>query len=278
LAIAARRQRHGLLGERVERGHQQMGAGHQGFDAHRGLGGDHTAVGDRLDHPRPLEVGRLVAVHVQQDARVGEPGVLVVADGERRRAVAGGPVPTEQAQVGAPLPQLPSGTAEERLAPRGAATEEGDVDLAWHLVDTVPSVDRRDVPEGQVHRGQPGAANAVERERADVEHAGAVGRVVHRQVEERGARLLGIDAHRPCRSGDPVGLGCREQAEELVRGDDELVERWCIARQPVDHQLGGLAGASERLDEVLGDLAHEHVAVFAHENPSGHGGTVPTDD
>ena len=97
-------QRDGLLGEMLERRHQEVLAGHQRLDADRRLAGDDAAVGDRLDDTGPLEVGLVAAVNVEQDPGVGKRGELGVAGCERRAFAEDRPVPAEEPQVGSATP------------------------------------------------------------------------------------------------------------------------------------------------------------------------------
>ena len=50
------RQGDGLLGEMLERRHQEVNTGNEWLDADRGLAGYDATVGDRLDDTCPFEV------------------------------------------------------------------------------------------------------------------------------------------------------------------------------------------------------------------------------
>ena len=109
--------------------------------------------------------------------------------------------------------------------------------------------------------------HGVEREAIDVEHHRTPRRVRHRQVEERCAGLLGVDADRRRGGAQPIGFGRRRQHEELVRGDDEIVDRIVgFIGQIVDHEFGGSTGQHQSLHQMLGNLSHEDVAAPAHEH------------
>ncbi len=170
------RKRDGLLGEMIDRRHQEVHAGDERLDADRVLTGHDAAVGDGLDDACPFEVGLVAAVDVEQDPGVGERGELGVAGDEprlvRRLLTEDRSVPVEEAKVGAPLPQHPAGAGDELFASWRATRHEGDVDVALVLI-AAPCVHRRRTPERQVHCRHPQAADGIERVTIDVEHHGA---------------------------------------------------------------------------------------------------------
>ena len=256
----------GLLGEMFERGHQEVLAGYERLDADRALTGDDAAVGDRLDDAGPLEVRLLAAMHVEQDPGVGELGQLGCTGGERGTIADDRPMPAEEPQVGAPLPQHAAGPGDELLAPRGSAGEEGEIGLTRSMIAS-PHVHRWRAAEWQMHGGQPPAMHGVEREAIDVEHHRAARRVRHGQVEERRAGLLGVDAHRCRGRSQSIGFRRRREDEELVWRDDEVLQRViATVGQIVDHELTRSTHEHQRFHQVLGDLPHEDVAAPAHEH------------
>jgi hypothetical protein len=82
--------------------------------------------------------------------------------------------------------------------------------------------------------------------------------------------LLGVDRERRGRRRDACVLRRREQPEQLVWRDDEVGHTGLPCRERVRDELGGSPASGERLHEVLGDLAHEDVAVRADEHAAGH--------
>ena len=149
---------------------------------------------------------------------------------------------------------------------RGVRPEETDVDVPLPIV-ALPHVHRRRASQREMNCSDAQPPHGVEREAIDVEHHRTPRRICHRQVEERCAGLLGVDADRRRGGAQPIGFGRRRQHEELVRRDYEIVDRIVgFIGQIVDHEFSGSTGQQQSFHQMLGNLSHEDVAAPAHEH------------
>ena len=115
------RQGHRLIGDVLDRAHEEVHAGQERCVSVRCVGDHHGPGSERLGDQLRVARAAVRGAHVEHDTRPGQrlPACLV------ERLVSGR---IEQPQLGAPLPQLAAGAGEEPLAPGAAPGDEGDVD------------------------------------------------------------------------------------------------------------------------------------------------------
>ena len=106
----------------------------------RRLGDDDAAVGHRLHHPHPLEIGggirtgrevcAAVAMHIDQNLGPTQELVLGFAEDDSRRPGRDRFVEREQPQLAVPIPQRRRQTGQGTPPPRVEAAHEQHVDVA----------------------------------------------------------------------------------------------------------------------------------------------------
>ena len=97
-------------------------------------------------------------------------------------------------------------------------------------------------------------------EPVDVEHEGAVGERGQLHVEPRGAGLLGAHGDRRGRAGPPLLFVEAAELEVLVRRHHQVHHVGRRLGHAGGAQLGATVEVAQRVDQPLGDLAHEDVA------------------
>jgi hypothetical protein len=185
--------------------------------------GDHGApVGHRLDHARPLEVAglHLVAMDVQQDPAAAEQLVLVAPEHHTGHVAVDRAAEPEQPQLGAPVPEQRCEARQHCGTPWRAPAEEQHLDVAVGVGAAVRH--RRHATEAQVGRCDVAGGEPVDAVAVDVEDRRRSAHELAREVEPRGARLLGAHRHAHRDRTPHLVVGGVGEREVLVRRDHEV--------------------------------------------------------